>query len=63
MTIAKQRFLSFEEYLAYEVGTENLYEFCNGELLVIPPASGTNVQNTYPDFEPVLEDSVCVSKP
>jgi Uma2 family endonuclease len=44
MTIAKQRFLSFEEYLAYDDGTDNLYELFNGELIVVPPESGKNVQ-------------------
>jgi Uma2 family endonuclease len=44
MTIAKQRFLSFEEYLSYDDGTDNLYELFNGELIPVPPESGKNVQ-------------------
>lgn len=44
MTIAKQRFLSFEEYLSYDDGTENLYELFNGELIAVPPESGENVE-------------------
>lgn len=44
MTIAKQRFLSFEEYLSYDDGTDNLYELFNGELIAVPPESGKNVQ-------------------
>jgi len=40
----KPRFLSFEEYLSYDDGTENLYELFNGELIEVPPESGENVQ-------------------
>ncbi|MGQ9872888.1 Uma2 family endonuclease [Leptodesmis sp.] len=43
MVQAKPRFLSFEEYLAYDDGTENLYELFNGELVEVPPESGENV--------------------
>ncbi|HEY9909694.1 MAG TPA: Uma2 family endonuclease [Thermosynechococcaceae cyanobacterium] len=42
MTQAKQRFLSFDEYLSYDDGTENLYELFNGELIEVPPESGKN---------------------
>jgi Uma2 family endonuclease len=44
MTYTKPRFLSFEEYLSYDDGTENLYELFNGELIEVPPESGENVQ-------------------
>lgn len=44
MTQAKQRFLSFDDYLAYDDGTENLYELFNGELIEVPPESGLNVE-------------------
>ncbi|MFM7450655.1 MAG: Uma2 family endonuclease [Leptolyngbyaceae cyanobacterium] len=40
----KQRFQSFEEYLSYDDGTENLYELFNGELIAVPPESGLNVE-------------------
>jgi Uma2 family endonuclease len=43
MIQAKPRFLSFEEYLSYDDGTENLYELFNGELIEVPPESGANV--------------------
>lgn len=43
MIQAKPRFLSFEEYLSYDDGTENLYELFNGELIEVPPESGENV--------------------
>lgn len=43
MTQTKQRFYSFEEYLSYDDGTENLYELFNGELIAVPPESGENV--------------------
>lgn len=42
MTQAKQRFLSFDEYLSYDDGTENLYELFNGELIEVPPELGKN---------------------
>ena len=32
--------LSFEEYLTYDDGTENRYELVDGELLLMPPATG-----------------------
>lgn len=44
MIQAKPRFQSFEEYLSYDDGTENLYELFNGELIEVPPESGINVQ-------------------
>ncbi|GAB4138053.1 MAG: Uma2 family endonuclease [Cyanobacteria bacterium J069] len=44
MIQTKPRFLSFEEYLSYDDGTENLYELFNGELVEVPPESGENVQ-------------------
>ncbi len=40
----KQRFQSFEEYLSYDDGTDNLYELFNGELVEVPPESGLNVE-------------------
>ena len=43
MIQAKPRFLSFEEYLSYDDGTEKLYELFNGELIEVPPESGLNV--------------------
>jgi Uma2 family endonuclease len=45
MTIqVKHQFQSFEEYLNYDDGTDNLYELFNGELIEVPPESGENVQ-------------------
>ena len=44
MIQVKPRFQSFEEYLSYDDGTDNLYELFNGELLEVPPESGKNVQ-------------------
>lgn len=40
----KHQFQSFEEYLSYDDGTDKLYELFNGELIEMPPESGTNVQ-------------------
>ncbi|MGF1524483.1 MAG: Uma2 family endonuclease [Leptolyngbyaceae cyanobacterium] len=44
MVQLKQRFQSFEEYLSYDDGTDNLYELFNGELVKVPPESGFNVE-------------------
>ena len=44
MIQVKPRFHSFEEYLSYDDGTDNLYELFNGELIAVPPESGKNVQ-------------------
>ena len=44
MIQVKPRFQSFEEYLAYDDGTDQLYELFNGELIEVPPESGKNVQ-------------------
>jgi Uma2 family endonuclease len=44
MVQAKLHFLTFEEYLSYDDGTETLYELFNGELIAVPPESGVNVQ-------------------
>ncbi len=44
MTLAKQRFQSFEEYLSYDDGSESLYELFNGELVEVPPESGFNIE-------------------
>ena len=44
MVRVKPRFQSFEEYLSYDDGTNKLYELFNGELIEVPPESGTNVQ-------------------
>lgn len=44
MLEVKPRFQSFEEYLAYDDGSDKLYELFNGELIEMPPESGINVQ-------------------
>ena len=44
MLQVKPKFQSFEEYLAYDDGTDKLYELFNGELIEMPPESGINVQ-------------------
>ena len=44
MIQVKPKFQSFEEYLAYDDGTEKLYELFNGELIEVPPESGKKVQ-------------------
>ncbi|MBW4465907.1 MAG: Uma2 family endonuclease [Pegethrix bostrychoides GSE-TBD4-15B] len=43
MLQTKPRFQNFEDYLAYDDGTDNLYELYNGELIAVPPESGFNV--------------------
>ncbi|NJL02066.1 MAG: Uma2 family endonuclease [Spirulinaceae cyanobacterium RM2_2_10] len=44
MVQLKRHFQSFEEYLSYDDGTDNLYELFNGELVAVPPESGFNVE-------------------
>ncbi|WP_017299067.1 Uma2 family endonuclease [Nodosilinea nodulosa] len=44
MVQLNQRFQSCEDYLAYDDGTNNLYELFNGELIEVPPESGFNVE-------------------
>ena len=44
MIQVKHRFQSFEEYFAYNDGSDKLYELFNGELIEVPPESGINVQ-------------------
>jgi Uma2 family endonuclease len=44
MIQVKQQFQSFEEYLSYDDGTDNLYELFNGELIQVPLESGFNVE-------------------
>lgn len=44
MVQTRPRFLSFEEYLSYDDGTDNLYELFNGKLVEVPPESGLNVE-------------------
>ncbi|MEA5620104.1 Uma2 family endonuclease [Cronbergia sp. UHCC 0137] len=44
MLQTKHQFQTFEEYLSYDDGTDKLYELFNGELIEMPPESGTNVQ-------------------
>jgi Uma2 family endonuclease len=44
MVQTRPRFHSFDEYLAYDDGTEKFYELFNGELIEVPPESGRNVQ-------------------
>ena len=34
--------LTFEQYLEYDDGTDNLYELCDGELIKLPPESEEN---------------------
>lgn len=44
MIQTKPRFQSFEDYLLFDDGTDNLYELFNGELIEMPPESGRNVE-------------------
>lgn len=44
MLVTKPRFTTFEEYLNYENNSDRVYELFNGELIVVPPESGWNVE-------------------
>ncbi len=57
MVQTKPRFLSFEEYLTFDDGSDILYELFNGELIPMPPESGENVEIAgvlYLAFVPVV---------
>ncbi len=57
MIETKLRFISFEEYLAYDDGTDKLYELFNGELIEVPPESGDNVEiaaSLFCEFFPIV---------
>jgi Uma2 family endonuclease len=41
-TVAPKTFATFEEYLAYDDGTDNRYELVDGELVTLPPESEFN---------------------
>lgn len=47
MVQTRPRFYSFDEYLAYDDGTENFYELFNGELIEVPPESGYNTSVAF----------------
>ena len=49
MIQAKRRFFSFDEYLSYEDGTDNLYELYNGELIEVPPFGFASCSNSCGD--------------
>ncbi|MEE3718919.1 Uma2 family endonuclease [Tumidithrix elongata RA019] len=40
MTVTAKKKLTFEEYLTYDDGTNNRYEFRDGALIEMPPATG-----------------------
>jgi Uma2 family endonuclease len=42
MTVVGTKKISFEEFLNYDDGTDNLYELENGELIPVPSESDTN---------------------
>lgn len=43
MNQAKLQFLSFDEYLSYDDGTDSIYELYDGRLIEVPPELGENV--------------------
>jgi Uma2 family endonuclease len=47
MVQTRPRFYSFDDYLAYDDGTENFYELFNGELIQVPPESGYNTSVAF----------------
>jgi Uma2 family endonuclease len=42
MTVAAAKKMTFEEFLNYDDGTDNLYELENGELIQMPSESELN---------------------
>jgi Uma2 family endonuclease len=47
MATTRPRFYSFDDYLAYDNGTDHLYELLNGELIEVPPESGYNTSVAF----------------
>lgn len=47
MVQTRPRFFSFDDYLAYDDGTEHFYELFNGELIEVPPESGYNTSVAF----------------
>ena len=52
---------SFEEYLAYDDGTDNKYELVNGELKLMPTASGFHALILHFLFN-ILEEEIAKLK-
>jgi Uma2 family endonuclease len=47
MTQAKARFITFDEYLNYDDGTDEHYELVNGELIEVPPETEENAYRAF----------------
>jgi Uma2 family endonuclease len=47
MVQTRPKFYSFDDYLAYDNGTDSLYELFNGELIEVPPESGYNTSIAF----------------
>lgn len=47
MVQTRPKFYSFDDYLAYDDGTEHFYELFNGELIQVPPESGYNTSVAF----------------
>ncbi len=47
MTQAKVGLLNFEDYLAYDDGTDNRYELTHGELIEVPPETEENAYRAF----------------
>ena len=54
MTQAKPQFFDFEDDLAYDDGSDNLYELFNGELVPLSPESGRNSEIIHLLFAQLL---------
>ncbi|MGB3789295.1 MAG: Uma2 family endonuclease [Phormidesmis sp.] len=47
MTQARTRLATFDEYLAYDDGTDKFYELTNGELIEVPPETEENAYRAF----------------
>ncbi|MGB3137787.1 MAG: Uma2 family endonuclease [Nodosilinea sp.] len=47
MLQTRPKFYNFDDYLAYDDGTEHVYELFNGELIQVPPESGYNTSVAF----------------
>ncbi len=59
MTQVKVGLLNFEDYLAYDDGTDNRYELTHGELVKVPPETE---ENAYRAVLILVQQRLCVSE-
>jgi hypothetical protein len=56
-TLSTQTLLTFDDYLAYDDGTDSRYELVDGELIAMPPESPENLDSGPISIAPVFAAS------